>query len=59
MPLTLHGERMKKRMEREYGEEKGDEVLYASKNAGKPGFTNIDRGQKRHHKRHGRKSTRE
>lgn len=46
MPLTPHGKRMKSRMEDEYGKETGDSVLYASKNAGKPGFTNIDKGRK-------------
>lgn len=48
MPLTPHGKRMKARMEREYGKEKGERVLYASKNAGKAGFTDIDRSRRRH-----------
>lgn len=53
MPLTAHGERMKKRMEAEYGKDTGDRVLYASKNAGKKAFQDIERGgrKKRHHKR--------
>jgi len=54
MPLSPHGSRMKARMEAEYGKKKGDSVLYASKNAGKPGFTNIDRGRRKR----GRSSTR-
>lgn len=42
MPLTRHGERMKARLEAEYGKKKGDSVLYASRNAGKAGFQDID-----------------
>ena len=56
MPLTAHGERMKERMEREYGKD-GERVLYASENKGKPGFADIHRGGKRG-KRHHRKTTR-
>jgi len=56
-PLTPHGERMRERMRDEYGE-KGDRVLYASMNAGKPGFTNIHRTSKRHTRAHHRKTTR-
>lgn len=42
MPLTGHGSRMKARLEAEYGKTKGDSVLYASRNAGKPAFQGID-----------------
>ena len=34
MPLTEKGEEIKSNMEKEYGPEKGEEVFYASKNAG-------------------------
>ena len=34
MPLTSKGEEIKTAMEKEYGSEKGEQVLYASKNAG-------------------------
>jgi hypothetical protein len=40
MPLTEKGETIKKAMQEEYGEEKGERVMYASKNAGK--ITGID-----------------
>ena len=42
MPMTPHGQRMRARLGAEYGREKGDQVLYASRNAGKPAFQNID-----------------
>jgi hypothetical protein len=35
MPLTAKGEEIMSSMKKEYGEEKGKEVFYASKNAGK------------------------
>ncbi len=35
MPLTAHGERMKARLTKEYGEKKGTSVLYAMRNSGK------------------------
>jgi hypothetical protein len=35
MPLTAKGEKIKAAMQQEYGEKKGEEVFYASKNAGK------------------------
>jgi hypothetical protein len=35
MPLTAKGEEIMSAMKKEYGEEKGKEVFYASKNAGK------------------------
>lgn len=55
MPLTPHGERMKERMEREYGKEAGDRVLYASKNAGKKAFQDIERGGRKKKRRSTRK----
>lgn len=35
MPLTEKGEKIKGQMEEHYGKEKGEQVFYASKNAGK------------------------
>lgn len=32
MPLTLKGRKIKRKMESEYGKEKGDQVFYASEN---------------------------
>lgn len=40
MPLTAKGEEILKNLEREYGKEKGKQVLYAGKNKGT--FTGID-----------------
>jgi hypothetical protein len=34
MPLTKKGKKIKRSMEREYGEEKGERVFYASQNKG-------------------------
>ena len=34
MPLTAKGEKIKAAMEQEYGSEKGEQVFYASRNAG-------------------------
>lgn len=34
MPLTAKGEEIKEHMEAEYGAEKGEQVFYASRNAG-------------------------
>lgn len=34
MPLTKKGEKIEKAMEKEYGDEKGKKVFYASKNKG-------------------------
>ena len=50
-PLSPHGKRQLARLEETYGPETAKRVLYASKNAGKKGFTNIDRGKKRKHQR--------
>jgi hypothetical protein len=40
MPLTAKGEEIKSALEKEYGKEHGDRVLYAGKNKGT--FTGID-----------------
>ena len=40
MPLTAKGEKIKASLTQEYGEKKGEEVLYAGKNKGT--FTGID-----------------
>lgn len=40
MPLTAKGNEIKSAMVKEYGEKKGEEVFYASKNAGK--ITGVD-----------------
>lgn len=40
MPLTAKGEEIKSALVKEYGEKKGESVLYAGKNAGT--FTGID-----------------
>ena len=34
MPLTKKGAKIESAMEKEYGKKKGDQVFYASKNAG-------------------------
>jgi hypothetical protein len=40
VPLTGKGEKIKSAMEKQYGEKRGTEVFYASKNAGK--ITGVD-----------------
>jgi len=40
MPLTEKGEKIKRAMAAQYGPEKGEQVFYASKNAGK--ITGVD-----------------
>jgi len=40
MPLTAKGEEIKSALVKEYGEKKGEQVLYAGKNSGT--FTGID-----------------
>jgi len=40
MPLTAKGEKIEKALVKEYGEKKGEQVLYAGKNKGT--FTGID-----------------
>jgi hypothetical protein len=42
MPLTEKGEKIKSAMRKQYGDKKGDEVFYASQNAGK--ITGTHRG---------------
>jgi hypothetical protein len=34
MPLSFKGRKIKRKMEQEYGKEKGDRVFYASENKG-------------------------
>ena len=34
MPLTKKGAKIKRKMEKEYGKEKGEEIFYASQNKG-------------------------
>ncbi len=47
MPLTAKGRKIMANMKQEYGEEKGENVFYASVNAGK--ITGVE-GKKRHRK---------
>jgi hypothetical protein len=35
MPLTKKGSKVKKAMEKEYGEKKGEKIFYATENKGK------------------------
>ena len=35
MPLSFKGRKIKRAMEKEYGEKKGDQVFYASENSGR------------------------
>ena len=44
MPLTKKGKKIKAQMRKEYGAEKGEQVFYASKNAGR--ITGVDRTRK-------------
>jgi hypothetical protein len=47
-PLTRLGRRIKRKMEKEYGKDKGDQVFYASENSGKlKGVTLKGRRRKR------------
>jgi len=45
MPLTPKGKKIKAAMTEQYGEKKGEDVFYASKNKGK--ITGVDRPKKR------------
>jgi hypothetical protein len=45
MPLTKKGKKIKAAMDRTYGPKKAEQVLYASKNAGK--ITGIDKSKKK------------
>lgn len=47
MPLTEKGEKIKASMVEKYGPEKGEQVFYASKNAGK--ITGVDRADDNQH----------
>lgn len=49
MPLSPHGSRQLSRLQRTYDPETAKRILYASKNMGKPGFTDIDRSKGAHH----------
>jgi hypothetical protein len=46
MPLSAKGETIKAALQKEYGKEKGERVLYAGKNAGT--FTGIDTAAAQH-----------
>lgn len=48
MPLTKKGEKIKRAMKAQYGEEKGERVFYASQNKGTIKGTHVPR------RRHGR-----
>lgn len=43
MPLTKKGQKIKRAMTEEYGEDKGEQVFYASKNKGT--ITGVDRSR--------------
>lgn len=45
MPLTQKGQKIKKAMTEQYGAKKGEQVFYASKNAGK--ITGVDKPKKK------------
>jgi len=45
MPLTKKGEKIKGAMAKEYGSKKGEDVFYASMNAGK--ITGVHKGKKK------------
>jgi hypothetical protein len=49
MPLTKKGRKIKARMVKQYGKEKGERVFYASENAGT--ITGVHEGQKKHRKK--------
>ena len=51
MPLNKKGKNIKRRMEEQYGKEKGEEVFYASKNKGTISGVEGHGGMKRN--RHG------
>jgi hypothetical protein len=45
MPLTPKGKKIKSAMQQEYGEKKGEDVFYASKNKGT--ISGVDRPKKK------------
>jgi hypothetical protein len=45
MPLTKKGQKIKSTMAEQYGEKKGEQVFYASKNKGN--ITGVDRPKKK------------
>ncbi len=50
MPLTKKGKEILSNMKREYGEEKGEEVFYASINSGKIKGAEASRRYRKRHK---------
>lgn len=48
MPLTKKGEKIKAAMVKEYGEDRGESVFYASANNGT--ITGVEKGKKKHKK---------
>ena len=48
MPETAKGRKIHAAMREQYGDEKGDEVFYASRNSGR--IKGVDRGKRRHRK---------
>ena len=48
MPLTEKGEEIKRNMQKEYGTKKGEQVLYASRNAGTISGIDEDRATRLH-----------
>lgn len=57
MPLTPKGNEIKKAMQKEYGDKKGESVFYASRNTGKISGVEsaCNRFNRRMAERHGRK----
>ena len=53
MPLTQKGKKIKRNMRKTYGEEKGDEVFYASQNSGKVTGTHVKKRKKSPRKKSG------
>ena len=47
MPLTRKGKKIKKAMEKQYGEEKGEDIFYASQQAGTITGTHLKRKKKK------------
>jgi len=56
MPLTDTGEKVLRRMKKEYGPEKGEEVFYRSINAGVAGSKKWEHKKKDHKHGKGKKS---
>ena len=47
MPLTKSGAKVKKKMEKQYGKDKGEDVFYATITKGKPGSKQWEQKKKR------------